>query len=160
MHVSNTQALLCSYAMADELKVFDHCSSNKAALLLAGTSVMSLPVRLPPLLGPFGTSDDSLSCTQLTSDSTVFLTSCLPALITKPTIHAMKATLINISNTPSAFTAALRPLLVSVLLLVSIKYKHPTAVTNTANKPANCHKQIVLDPDRLDMQDVCLLYCM
>ena len=136
--------------MADELKVFDHCSSSKAALLLAGTSIMSLLLclllRLLPLLRPFGTSDDSLSVTQLISDSTVFFTSCLPALITKPTIQEMNATLINISNTPSAFRAALRPLLVSVLLLVSIRYKHPTAVTNTENKPANCHKQVVLGP--------------
>jgi hypothetical protein len=140
--------------MAEELKVFDHCSSNKAALLLVGASVMSLPLRLLlrllvlllPLLRRFGTSDDSLSVDQLNMDSIVFFTSCLPVLITKPTIQEMNATLINISNTPSAFMAALRPLLVSVLLLVTIKYKHPTAVTNTANKPANCHKQTVLGP--------------
>ncbi len=111
--------------MADELKVFDHCSSNKAALLLVGASVMSLPLRLLlrllvlllPLLRRFGTSDDSLSVDQLNMDSIVFFTSCLPALITKPTIQEMNATLINISNTPSAFMAALRPLLVSVLLM-------------------------------------------
>ena len=140
--------------MAGELEVSDHCSSNKAALLLVGASVMSLPLRLLlrllilllPLLRRFGTSDDSLSVNQLITDSAVFFTSCLPAVITKKTIQIMNATLINISNTPSASRAALRPLLLSMLLLVSIKYKHPTAVTNTASMPANCDTQIVLGP--------------
>ncbi len=75
---------------------------------------MSLPLRLLlrllilllPLLRRFGTSDDSLSVNQLITDSAVFFTSCLPAVITKKTIQIMNATLINISNTPfAAFTS-------------------------------------------------------